>query len=86
MRCGQPRRRTHGLELLCLKSFARTTSLENMKRLLEGLCPFFMGISRDLPEADLRKSRRWANEFYFDEWKAPADTAIGEGGQGFAIS
>lgn len=70
---------------------ARTTPLEEVKKPSEGLSLFFIDFDRNQPGLDLKKIRKMggravdANEIFFDNYRIPADTLIGEEGQGFKI-
>jgi len=70
---------------------ARTTPLEEVKKASEGLSLFFIDFDKSQPGLELRKIRKMggravdANEVFFDNYRIPADTLIGEEGQGFKI-
>jgi len=70
---------------------ARTTPLEEVKRPSEGLSLFFIDFDKSQPGLDLRKINKMggravdANEVFFDNYQIPADTLIGEEGQGFKM-
>ncbi|KAL9599415.1 MAG: hypothetical protein Q9219_003852 [cf. Caloplaca sp. 3 TL-2023] len=70
---------------------ARTTPLEEVKKSSEGLSLFFIDMGRGLPGLELRKIKKMggkavdANEIFFDDYRVPANTLIGEEGQGFKI-
>ncbi|GAB7338170.1 hypothetical protein MBLNU457_4518t1 [Dothideomycetes sp. NU457] len=70
---------------------ARTTPLEEVKKPSEGLSLFFIDFDKSQPGLELRKIRKMggravdANEVFFDNYRIPADTLIGEEGQGFKI-
>ena len=70
---------------------ARTTPLEEVKKLSEGLSLFFIDLDRHAPGLELKKIKKMgaravdANEVFFDNYQVPADTLIGEEGQGFRI-
>ncbi|KKA19761.1 Isovaleryl-CoA dehydrogenase [Rasamsonia emersonii CBS 393.64] len=70
---------------------ARTTPLEEVKKPSEGLSLFFIDFDKNAPGLDLRKIKKMggravdANEVFFDNYLIPADTLIGEEGQGFKI-
>ncbi|KAL1966205.1 hypothetical protein VTN77DRAFT_4757 [Rasamsonia byssochlamydoides] len=70
---------------------ARTTPLEEVKKPSEGLSLFFIDFDKDAPGLELRKIKKMggravdANEVFFDNYRIPADTLIGEEGQGFKI-
>ena len=70
---------------------ARTTPLENVKKSSEGLSLFFIDLDKDAPGLHLRTIKKMggrsidANEVFFVNYRIPADTLIGEEGQGFKI-
>ncbi|KAK5169940.1 hypothetical protein LTR04_005571 [Oleoguttula sp. CCFEE 6159] len=70
---------------------ARTTPLEEVKKPSEGLSLFFIDFDKSAPGLDLRKIKKMggravdANEVFFDSYRVPKDTLIGEEGQGFKI-
>ena len=70
---------------------ARTTPLEEVTKASEGLSLFFIDFDKGAPGLDLRRIKKMggravdANEVFFDNYKIPADTLIGEEGQGFKI-
>ncbi|KAJ5852211.1 uncharacterized protein N7529_011596 [Penicillium soppii] len=70
---------------------ARTTPLEEVKKTSEGLSMFCIDIDHENPGLDLRKIKKMggravdANEVFFDNYKIPANTLIGEENQGFKI-
>lgn len=70
---------------------ARTTPIEEVKKASEGLSLFFIDFDKSQPGLELRKIRKMggravdANEVFFDNYRIPADTLIGEEGQGFKI-
>lgn len=70
---------------------ARTTPLEQVKTPSEGLSLFFIDFDKNAPGLELRKIKKMggravdANEVFFDNYRIPADTLIGEEGQGFKI-
>lgn len=70
---------------------ARTTSLQEVKKPSEGLSLFFIDFDRHAPGLELKKIKKMggravdANEVFFDNYRVPADTLIGEEGQGFKI-
>lgn len=69
---------------------APTTPLEDLKKASEGLS-LCIDIGKDLPGLELRKIKKMgaqavdANEIFFDDYRVPADTRIGQEGQGFKI-
>lgn len=70
---------------------ARTTPIEEVKKPSEGLSMFCIDIDKSNPGLELKKIRKMggravdANEVFFDNYEIPADTLIGEEGQGFKI-
>ena len=70
---------------------ARTTPLEEVKKPSEGLSMFYIDFNRDAPGLEAKKIRKMggravdANQVFFDNYKVPADSLIGEEGQGFKI-
>ncbi|KIW55508.1 hypothetical protein PV05_04246 [Exophiala xenobiotica] len=70
---------------------ARTTPLEEVKKPSEGLSMFCIDIDRSNPALELKKIKKMggravdANEVFFDHYEIPANTLIGEEGQGFKI-
>ncbi|PNS15061.1 Short/branched chain specific acyl-CoA dehydrogenase, mitochondrial [Sphaceloma murrayae] len=70
---------------------ARTTPLEEVKRPSEGLSLFFIDFDKAKPGLDLRRIKKMggravdANEVFFDNYRIPAGTMIGNEGQGFKI-
>ena len=70
---------------------ARTTPLQDVKKPSEGLSLFFLDLHKDAPGLELKKIKKMggrsvdANEVFFDNYRVPADTRIGEEGQGFKI-
>ncbi|GAD92944.1 acyl-CoA dehydrogenase, putative [Paecilomyces variotii No. 5] len=70
---------------------ARTTPLEEVKKPSEGLSLFFIDFDKNAPGLELKKIKKMggravdANEVFFENYKVPADTLIGEEGQGFKI-
>lgn len=70
---------------------ARTTPLEEVKRPSEGLSLFFIDFDKSKPGLDLRRIKKMggravdANEVFFDGYRIPANTMIGNEGQGFKI-
>ncbi|KAL1859917.1 hypothetical protein Plec18170_001863 [Paecilomyces lecythidis] len=70
---------------------ARTTPLEEVKKPSEGLSLFFIDFDKSAPGLELKKIKKMggravdANEVFFENYKVPADTLIGEEGQGFKI-
>ncbi|KAF2812544.1 acyl-CoA dehydrogenase NM domain-like protein [Mytilinidion resinicola] len=70
---------------------ARTTPLEDVKKPSEGLSLFFIDFDKSAPGLELKKINKMggraidANEVFFDNYRVPADTLIGQEGQGFKI-
>lgn len=70
---------------------ARTTPLEEVKKPSEGLSMFCIDIDKSNPALELKKIKKMggravdANEVFFDHYEVPANTLIGEEGQGFKI-
>ncbi|KAL9078169.1 MAG: hypothetical protein Q9157_002927 [Trypethelium eluteriae] len=70
---------------------ARTTALEDVKKPSEGLSLFYIDLDKSAPGLELKRIAKMggrsvdANEVFFDNYKIPADTLIGNEGQGFKI-
>ena len=70
---------------------ARTTPLEEVRKASEGLSLFFIDFDKSAPGLELRPIRKMggravdANEVFFDDYRIPANTLIGDEGQGFKI-
>ncbi|PGH23615.1 hypothetical protein AJ80_02396 [Polytolypa hystricis UAMH7299] len=70
---------------------ARTTPLEQVKKPSEGLSLFFIDFDKTAPGLDLRRIKKMggrsidANEVFFENYRIPANTRIGEEGDGFKI-
>lgn len=70
---------------------ARTTPLEDVKKPSEGLSLFFIDFDRDAPGLEVKAIKKMggraidANEVFFDNYRVPSNTLIGEEGQGFKI-
>lgn len=70
---------------------ARTTPLEHVPKPSEGLSLFFIDLDKSAPGIELKRIKKMggravdANEIFFDDFRIPADTLIGEQGQGFKI-
>ena len=70
---------------------ARTTALEDVKKPSEGLSLFFIDFDRSTPGLELRRIKKMggravdANEVFFDNYRVPLGSLIGEEGQGFRI-
>lgn len=68
---------------------ARTTPLHEAARPSEGLSLFCIDLDRDRPGLDMRKIRKMggravdANEVFFDDYRVPASSLVGEEGRGF---
>jgi len=70
---------------------ARTTPLEEVKKPSEGLSLFFIDFDKHAPGLELKKIKKMgggaidANEVFFDNYRVPVNTLVGEEGQGFKI-
>ena len=70
---------------------ARTTPLDKVKKPSEGLSLFFIDFDRNAPGLEIRRIKKMggravdANEVFFDNYRVPVDTLIGDEGQGFKI-
>ena len=70
---------------------ARTTPLQEVKKPSEGLSLFFIDFDKHASGLELKRIKKMggravdANEVFFDNYQVPADTLIGEEGQGFKI-
>lgn len=70
---------------------ARTKAREEVKKPSEALSLFCIDLDRNAPGLDMRKIRKMggravdANEVWFDNYRIPADSLIGQEGQGFKI-
>ncbi|KAL6715156.1 hypothetical protein ACLMJK_007420 [Lecanora helva] len=70
---------------------ARTTPLQEVKKPSDGLSLFFVDFDKNAAGLELKKIKKMggravdANEVFFDSYRVPADTLIGEEGQGFKI-
>lgn len=70
---------------------ARTTPLEQVKKPSEGLSLFFIDFDKSKSGVDLRRIKKMggravdANEIFFDNYRVPSTTLIGERGQGFKM-
>ncbi|KAM0492211.1 hypothetical protein ACHAP8_010074 [Fusarium lateritium] len=70
---------------------ARTTPLEEVKKPSQGLSLFFIDLDRNQPGLDIRKIKKMggravdANEVFFDNYKIPASSLIGQEGNGFKM-
>lgn len=70
---------------------ARTTPLDEVKKAGEGLSMFCIDLDRKQAGLDIRKIKKMggravdANEVYFDNYAIPADSLVGEQGNGFKM-
>ena len=70
---------------------ARTTPLDELEKPSEGLSLLFIDFDKTAPGLELRKIKKMggravdANEVFFDNYRVPADSLIGEEGKGFRI-
>lgn len=70
---------------------ARTTPLEELQKPSEGLSLFFIDFDKDAPGLDLRRIKKMgsravdANEVFFDNYRIPIGSRVGEEGKGFKI-
>jgi acyl-CoA dehydrogenase len=70
---------------------ARTTPLEEVQKPSEGLSLFFIDFDKNEPGLQLKKIKKMgaraidANEVFFDNYRIPIDSRIGEEGKGFHI-
>jgi acyl-CoA dehydrogenase len=70
---------------------ARTKAREEARKPTEALSLFCIDLDRNQPGLDMRKIKKMggravdANEVWFDNYRIPADSLIGEEGQGFKI-
>ncbi|KDN72083.1 putative acyl-CoA dehydrogenase domain-containing protein [Colletotrichum sublineola] len=70
---------------------ARTRAYEDCDKPSEGLSLFYIDLDRTRPGLDMRKIKKMggravdANEVFFDNYRIPASTLIGQEGQGFKI-
>ena len=70
---------------------ARTTPREKCVKPSQGLSLFCIPLQRDQPGLDIRKIRKMggravdANEVFFDKYRVPASSLIGEEGKGFKM-
>jgi acyl-CoA dehydrogenase len=70
---------------------ARTTPIEQIKKPTEGLSVFAINLDRSQPSLVLKKIKKMggcavdANEVFFDNYKIPANTLIGNENDGFRI-
>lgn len=70
---------------------ARTTPLEDVENPSEGLSLFFIDFDRTAPGLEVKPIKKMggravdANEVFFDNYRVPSHTLIGEEGQGFKI-
>ncbi|KUI67376.1 Acyl-CoA dehydrogenase fadE12 [Cytospora mali] len=70
---------------------ARTTPLEKVKKPNEGLSLFCIDLDREQAGLEIKKIKKMggravdANEVYFDDYRIPSESLIGEEGQGFKM-
>ena len=70
---------------------ARTTPIEEVKKLSDGLSLFFIDFDKRKPGLELKKIKKMggrgvdANEVFFDNYEISAADRIGDEGQGFKI-
>ncbi|CAI6319746.1 unnamed protein product [Periconia digitata] len=70
---------------------ARTTPLEEVRKPSEGLSLFFIDLDKSAPGLELKRIKKMggraidANEVFFDNYRIPNHTRIGDEGQGFKI-
>ena len=70
---------------------ARTTPIEEVKKPSEGLSLFFVDLDKNAPGLELKRIKKMgaravdANEVFFDNFRVPIETRIGEEGKGFNI-
>ncbi|KAF6818045.1 acyl-CoA dehydrogenase [Colletotrichum musicola] len=70
---------------------ARTKALEDCAKPSEGLSLFCINLDRGQPGLDMRKIRKMggravdANEVFFEDYRIPASSLVGQEGQGFRI-
>jgi acyl-CoA dehydrogenase len=70
---------------------ARTTPLEEVKKPSEGLSMFYVDFDLKAPGLEAKRIKKMggravdANQVFFDGYKIPKDSLIGEEGQGFKI-
>ena len=70
---------------------ARTTPIEEVKKPSEGLSMFYIDLDKTRPGLEMKQIKKMggravdANEIFFDNYAIPADSLIGEEGQGFKI-
>jgi acyl-CoA dehydrogenase len=70
---------------------ARTKAREEVRKPTEALSLFCIDLDRNQPGLDMRKIKKMggravdANEVWFDNYRIPAESLIGEEGQGFKI-
>jgi acyl-CoA dehydrogenase len=69
----------------------RTTPLEEVKKLSDGLSLFFIDFDKGKTDVQIRPIKKMgaravdANEVFFENYRVPSKTLIGEEGQGFKI-
>lgn len=70
---------------------ARTTPIEEVRKPSEGLSLFFVDLDKNAPGLELKRIKKMgaravdANEVFFDNFRVPIETRIGEEGKGFQI-
>ena len=70
---------------------ARTTPLEQVQKPSEGLSLFFIDFDKNAPGLDVRRIKKMggravdANEVFFDNYRIPVETRIGDEGKGFKM-
>lgn len=70
---------------------ARATPLDQVKKASEGLSLFFIDFDKTAPGLELKTIKKMggraidANEVFFDNYKVPSSTLVGNEGQGFKI-
>lgn len=70
---------------------ARTTPLEDVKKPSEGLSLFYIDMDKSDPGLEVKRIKKMggravdANSVFFDNYKIPKDSLIGEEGKGFKI-
>ena len=70
---------------------ARTTPLDQVQKSSEGLSLFFIDFDKNAPGLDVRRIKKMggraidANEVFFDNYRVPVESRIGEEGKGFKM-